>query len=426
MFKYFLIIFSLFIIACGGDSVNSGDKEDENPCETYNCENAECKVDIGANTAYCKCNEGYVFSPDDKHICIKKEADLCINKQCAQNEECNSQNGNCECKSGFIKKENECVEDITDLCADKQCSQNEECNSNNGICECKLGFERVEGVCEEVVQTIKHAVMIYGDNRDHIEYGYTLDSKHPRVVSAMMREFNSNPNNIEYIFNSGDLVYDGNDPENEQWDDFFSEIKPFIDAGLIYYPVLGNHEHNSQNYFDKFVLPENERYYHLDLYGVRFIVLDSNSDLSESSDQYIWLLDKLDNVPTDINFVIAIYHHPLYSTGHHGDEGDKMELREILQPLFVEKKVDLVFNGHDHAYEHLEVEGVDYIVTGGGGALLDQTRLSVGDYEYSIKFEGRKYHYCLLTIEDDKLTIEAKEANDNNEVFDTIVINRQR
>jgi hypothetical protein len=428
MLKYpMIIILSLFILSCGNSNDDTTKKEN-NPCENYLCENSECQIDIGANTPYCKCNDGYILSPNDKHSCIKKEIDLCINKQCAENEECNSENGECVCKSGFIKKDNVCIEDVTDLCENKQCQENEECNSENGECICKEGFERIENICSKI--TTKHAVMIYGDNRDHeAEVGgfpVTIDSKHPKVVAAMMREINSNEADIKYIFNSRDLVWDGKDPENKEWNDFFDEIKPFIDSGITYYPVLGNHEHNSENYFNLFELPENERYYHVDLYGIRFLALDSNSDLTEGSEQRNWLIDKLDNLPNDIKFVVAIYHHPTFSTGHHGDDGDKTELRNILHPLFVEKGVDIVFNGHDHAYEHLVADGINYFVTGGGGAILDQTRLSIGDYEYSKKFEGQKYHYCLLTIENDIITIEAKEANSNNGIFDTVTIHSHR
>ncbi len=443
MFKYFIVIVSLFILSCGSSKENNNEKE-KSPCENYSCENSECKVDIGANTAFCKCNDGYILSPSDKHICIKKEVDLCIDKQCNENEECNINTGNCDCKTGFVKKDNACVEEITDLCANKQCEESEECNPNTGECICKSGFEKIDDVCKEIVANNTHSVIIYGDNRDHeIEisgYKHTIDSKHPKVVAAMLNEINTNPNHIEYIFNSGDLVWDGKDPEHDAWDDFFKEIKPLVDMGITYYPIVGNHEHadpddhtnGGDNFFNLFDLPETEQYYHVDLYGIRFLALNSNIDISEGSPQREWLIDKLDHIPSDIKFVIAIYHHPTFSTGHHGDDGDKTDLRSILHPLLVEKGVDIVFNGHDHAYEHLIADGINYIVTGGGGAILDQTQLSVGDYEYSEKFEGKKYHYCLLTIDGDTITIKAKGADERSndstpfEVFDTVTVQSHR
>jgi len=41
-----------------------------------------------------------------------------------------------------------------------------------------------------------------------------------------------------------------------------------------------------------------------------------------------------------------------------------------LVPLFELYDVDMVFTGHDHNYEHGEVNGIHYVVTGGGGAPL--------------------------------------------------------
>jgi len=54
--------------------------------------------------------------------------------------------------------------------------------------------------------------------------------------------------------------------------------------------------------------------------------------------------------------------------------------------------VDIVFNGHDHSYERSYVNGVFYIVTGGGGApLYEQERAS----PYSLVFHSA-YHFCRL------------------------------
>lgn len=55
-----------------------------------------------------------------------------------------------------------------------------------------------------------------------------------------------------------------------------------------------------------------------------------------------------------------------------------MPLAEYLHPLFAKHGVEIVFNGHDHDYERSTVDGILYIVTGGGGApyppLLDEDR----------------------------------------------------
>lgn len=257
-----------------------------------------------------------------------------------------------------------------------------------------------------------HFVMVYGDTRDDM----FLQSQHPQVVAAMMNDINTLNPPVEAIFNTGDLVYDGNNDLG--WNDFFNEIDPFLQREIPYYPVLGNHEYESQKYFDRFDLPGNEQFYIMDIYGIRFFVLDSNIALDKNSGQYKWLESELINLPAHIFFVAVLFHHPLYSTGPHG--GDK-ELRAILHPLFVDKKVDMVFNGHDHAYEHLEADGLSYFVTGGGGAPLYSAE-HLDDASYSTLFK-KVHHYILLSVNDCEVVLLAKDSS--NEVFDTITFSKQ-
>ena len=45
-------------------------------------------------------------------------------------------------------------------------------------------------------------------------------------------------------------------------------------------------------------------------------------------------------------------------------------MQEYLQPLFEGNGVQLVFAGHDHTYERTIINGITYVVSGGGGAPL--------------------------------------------------------
>ena len=56
--------------------------------------------------------------------------------------------------------------------------------------------------------------------------------------------------------------------------------------------------------------------------------------------------------------------HPPYSSGRHGSN---LQVREALEPLFVDGGVDLVLTGHDHHYERTTPQqGVTHVVSGGG------------------------------------------------------------
>ena len=52
----------------------------------------------------------------------------------------------------------------------------------------------------------------------------------------------------------------------------------------------------------------------------------------------------------------VIFHHPVYSSDAYHGSGYGYET--IYHPIFVEAGVDIVFNGHAHNYERIEVDGV--------------------------------------------------------------------
>ncbi len=189
------------------------------------------------------------------------------------------------------------------------------------------------------------------------------------------------------VFHTGDLVGNGNDLDD--WKTF-NRIKSELPIGTSFYPALGNHEKESPLYFNNFTLPGNERWYSVEISGIHFTVLDTGTDLSPGSTQYQWLENDLSSVGSGINFIVVLFHYPPYSTGRHGE--DEKGLQSKIVPLFEQYGVDLVFSGHDHDYERLLVNSVQYIVTGGGGApLRSQSRSNPN----SLVFE-KVHHFCVI------------------------------
>ena len=106
-----------------------------------------------------------------------------------------------------------------------------------------------------------------------------------------------------------------------------------------------------------------ERYYSVVAKNVRFIALDSDQI---DPKQLAWLTDLLKTSKDD--WKICYFHHPLYSDG--GTHGPSVNIRVVLEPLFVASGVNVVFSGHDHIYERLTPQkGISYFVEGAGGQL---------------------------------------------------------
>lgn len=188
----------------------------------------------------------------------------------------------------------------------------------------------------------------------------------------------------DFAINTGDLVEDGDNAE--MWQTFF-EIEHAIMSRMVVWPVMGNHDHRTDTLYDKFFHvssgSQTSRWYSFDYSNCHFVVMDSDDDFSTESEQYAWLDADLSAAASnpDIEHIFGFYHRPPFSSGWHGSEGLPME--ECLHPLCVRHGVEIVFNGHDHDYERSTVDGILYIITGGGGApyppLLDEDQAPLPD-----------------------------------------------
>jgi len=164
-----------------------------------------------------------------------------------------------------------------------------------------------------------------------------------------------------------------------------------------FYAALGNHD-NQENRFYKPWNMNGERYYTYSKKDVRFFVLDSDY---LDRPQLDWLESELRKSTDD--WKIAYFHHPLYSSG--GRHGSEVDLRVILEPLFLKYGVNAVFSGHDHIYERIKPQkGIYYFVSGSAG------QLRRGDLKTSALTEvgfDQDQSFMLVEIDKDAMTIQA-------------------
>ena len=167
----------------------------------------------------------------------------------------------------------------------------------------------------------------------------------------------------ELVVTVGDNLYGSERPQ-----DFISKFekpyKPLLDAKVKFYASLGNHDAREQARYKLFNM-DGKTYYTFKApkEDVRFFALESDYPKPE---QIAWLEKELDG--SSEKWKIPYFHHPLYSSGEaHGSEAD---LRTVLEPLFVQHGVDVVFAGHEHFYERLKPQkGITYITQGGSAKL---------------------------------------------------------
>ena len=211
---------------------------------------------------------------------------------------------------------------------------------------------------------------------------------------------------------TGDMPYTGADPGD--WQVFQTETRPWRDQHILELPTTGNHETRGDrvkginNYLANFPSIANHRYYSAILGSVEVIALDCTLAATASSPQGRWFASQLNHVPSNIEFLFILYHMPWMADRQTQifvglPAPAALTLRNILEARLdqIHAKV-VVFNGHIHNYERFVRKGVEYVVTGGGGA-----------EPYPILFRGSGdlyqdsgfpvYHYLTLEVADHQL-----------------------
>ena len=189
-----------------------------------------------------------------------------------------------------------------------------------------------------------------------------------------------------FIVHAGDLLAEGYD--DRLWGEW-SDAMGFISAMVPSIPVPGNHDlHRAPGAPDSknvlaasplwrrhFLLPQNgpdvaempSQSYYIDYQGVRLIALDvnvfANEDFVTEAKQRVWdkqlewLTETLSKNPN--RWTIVVQHQPIYDVAK-GREYDDM--RKALAPLYEKYHVDLVLQGHDHAYARTHKVAQDRVV----------------------------------------------------------------
>ncbi|MFW9956201.1 MAG: metallophosphoesterase family protein, partial [Candidatus Thorarchaeota archaeon] len=273
----------------------------------------------------------------------------------------------------------------------------------------------------------------YGDTRS--AEGTGVSPMHDDIVSKYL-QFDP-----ELILHTGDLVAHGGEPDNwPLFDESISAISDW-DADLKCYYAAGNHEKYTKDYgpededFSNYLSyvdfsdvvngseGETELYYSFDWQNIHFIFLNTIDGWTGDSfacpqAQWDWL--NADLLSNDKEFIVVSMHNPSYSI--RAERTDRWaqanSIRATFHELFQEEGVDIVFSGHDHQYYRTFRDGIQYVVTGGGGAPLYDiqtvgTVWQAGDVGFS------EYHYCVCQIDESASTLTVKVYLLNGTIADS-------
>ena len=162
------------------------------------------------------------------------------------------------------------------------------------------------------------------------------------------------------------------------------------------YPAPGNHEYYTPEaigyygYFGDTAGPGHRGYYSVDIGSWHVVSLNSNLKPAQRKAQLDWLKNDLEQHRS--RCTLAFWHHPLYSSGRHGNNDWMADAWKLL----MDYGTDLVLSGHDHDYERFapqdekgnrdERHGMREFVVGTGGARLTPLRFLKPNSEVSSNF----------------------------------------
>lgn len=182
-------------------------------------------------------------------------------------------------------------------------------------------------------------------------------------------------------------------------------------------PALGNHDYYSGDlrpYFKRFPQLQGRAYYDWAVGSAQFFVVDSEQRTDPASAQYRWLEGAL--AASKAPLKIVQLHRPIYSTS---ENLWAQRMRGSLGPLFARHGVDLVLQGHEHGYERSKaIDGVTYVVTGGGGA---QSTEKLGTLPDRSVVRSGAYHWLQLALDGTRLIVNA--VDDYGRHLDGFVLN---
>ena len=302
------------------------------------------------------------------------------------------------------------------------------------------------------------------------DYGAESRSMVRRAVQDAAEEIDA-----DFIMMLGDMVDNGR--YAEQWQHFVQEYAG--PGGLFteypYLPIVGNHERANDTTFawpNYQAVLDYPRFYVQEMDEAVIFSLDSNFMIdqyhlldqdrqeelyekwfiSDDPDNPAWLQRKLRQYD-DRTYKMVAMHHPLITFAWHAKDfyaesygRNLIEKRKELLRLFARHNVQVLFNGHEHLYEHNIVrygaptsgEGILHTITSSGAGTPVRKTATVDEFQARMEqyleedidvtnvLQRSVYHYTTVRVAEEALTIETYQVEPttprDNELLERIII----
>ena len=240
---------------------------------------------------------------------------------------------------------------------------------------------------------------------------------------------------LDFVIHTGDVVdvleY-GLDPFEAYAEGYYGPFEPLL-TRLPVYSIPGNHDYDADILFedapfyfrafpafDGVHRPEGALENAIAAYaftqgGVRFLFLDSQVFYGARGReaQDTWMMEELTDPAARV--IIPVFHIAPYSCSTVHPE-DSLAVRTSWVHRFQAERVPLVLSGHYHGYERAEENGITYLISAGGSAVL----YAQGPWLPQTRAAARESHVLIMEIAEDQIALEAIDVF--GQVLDAVVL----
>lgn len=184
----------------------------------------------------------------------------------------------------------------------------------------------------------------------------------------------------DFVVNSGDIVPKGYAREYREY-----YIPALLQTNIPYFVAIGNHDDSSESMAReyRYLFGQNALNYYFDYGKARYVFIDNVTEVRPSQETLRWLDETLTDTPKGYRKCVAAHKPPstIEKWAYHAwDDAEST----VFTDLMTKYQVDEVYLGHIHAYSTATFGGINYTLSGGGGAGLHDRYGPLGNVHHYV------------------------------------------
>lgn len=256
-------------------------------------------------------------------------------------------------------------------------------------------FEHVRALLKDDKKSEEFSFAVIGDTRGHGTRGFGTFEK---IAAKLKKE------DLSFIVVLGDCVRRGRPGYHRYLRAEWSGDEEFHMSFPMFY-IVGNHDVDQKRFpiseFEKFYGPTNFYFTYQDNLFIGLCILIDPFPTDESID---FLESTLAKERGKHKRTFVFMHTPVSVSKYHATK--PVSNSEKLKAIFDKYKVDYVIAGDYHGYFREKHNNTVYIITGGGGAKLEDSKF------------GQFYHAVILTVSPDSVSEDILFADRDEDIED--------